>query len=150
MTSETSVPPTTSPLLTPVAMKSASKHYFRLLVAPLVRQRRMALQLWAVTLHSLHLQTLHCRQPRQPHHTDNGTIFSFSMAQQTLVGQCLLIFDISRPHSDTPHSAGLLFSRIQPDAEIWQHTTLTIDRNSRPQRDSNPQFQQAIGRRPMP
>jgi len=68
-------------LLPTVAMKSASKHYFPLLVDPLMRQRRMALQLWAVTLHSLHLQKLHCRQPRQSHHsnTGNGPIFSYSM-----------------------------------------------------------------------
>jgi len=111
-------PPTTSPLLPTVVMKSASKHYFLSLVAPLLRLRRMALQLLAVTLHSLHLQKLHCRQPRQPHHTDNGTIFSFSMAQQTLAGQCLLIFEISRSLSDTPHSVGLLCSSIQPAAQI--------------------------------
>jgi hypothetical protein len=111
--------PTTSPLLPTVVMKSASKHYFPLLVAPLVRQRRMALQLLAVTLNSLQLQKSHCMQPRQPHHcnTDNGPILSFFMAQKILVGQCLLIFEISRSHSDTPHSVGLLCSSIQPDAE---------------------------------
>jgi len=31
----------------------------------------------------------------------------------------------------------------------WQHTTLTGDRRPRPRRDSNPQSQQASGRRPI-
>jgi len=32
------------------------------------------------------------------------------MAQQLLVGQGLLIIEASRPHSDTPHSVGLLWT----------------------------------------
>ena len=53
---------------------------------------------------------------------------------------------------DTPHSVGLLWTSDQPEAETstWQHTTLTRDRQSCPRRDSNPQSQQAIGRRPTP
>jgi hypothetical protein len=34
--------------------------------------------------------------------------------------------------------------------DFWQHTTLTRDRHPCPRRDSNPQSQQASGRRPMP
>ena len=34
----------------------------------------------------------------------------FIMAQQLLVGQGLLIIEASRPHSDTPHSVGLLWT----------------------------------------
>jgi hypothetical protein len=49
------------------------------------------------------------------------------MLQQPLVGQCLLIFDASWSHSDTPHSVGILCTSDQPEAETstWQHTTLT-------------------------
>jgi hypothetical protein len=51
----------------------------------------------------------------------------------------------SRSRSDTPHSVGLIWASDQPDAETssWQNTTLTGDRHPSPQRDSNPQFQQA-------
>jgi hypothetical protein len=50
------------------------------------------------------------------------------MAQQPLVGQGLLTIAASRSHSDTPHSAGLLCTSDQPDAETstWQHTTNTV------------------------
>jgi hypothetical protein len=39
------------------------------------------------------------------------------MAQHTVVGQCLLIVEGSRSHSDTPHSIGLLWMGHQSDAE---------------------------------
>jgi len=50
---------------------------------------------------------------------------------------------------DTPHSVGLFWTSGQPHAEIstWQSTTLTRDKHSCPQRDSNPQSQQTSGRR---
>jgi len=40
------------------------------------------------------------------------------------VGQVLLVTDASRSHSDTPHTAGLIWMSDQPDSEIatWQHT----------------------------
>jgi len=49
-------------------------------------------------------------------------------------GQGLLIIEDSRPHSYTPHSVGLLWTSGQPDADtsIWQHITLTRDRNPCP------------------
>jgi hypothetical protein len=52
----------------------------------------------------------------------------------------------------TPQSVGLLWTSDQPDAETstWQHTTLTRERHPRHWRDSNPQSQEASGRRPMP
>jgi len=55
-------------------------------------------------------------------------------------------------HSDSPHTAVILWTNDQPDAEIstWKHTTLTRNRHPYPQRDSNPQFQQACGSRPTP
>jgi len=51
------------------------------------------------------------------------------MTQKPLVGQDLLIIEASRSRSDTPHSAGLLWTSYQPDAETstWQHTTVTRD-----------------------
>jgi len=44
------------------------------------------------------------------------------MTQQPPVGQDLLIVNASRSHSDTPQSAGLLWTNDQPDAEnsTWQ------------------------------
>ena len=39
------------------------------------------------------------------------------MVQQLLVGQGLLVVEASRWHLDTPHSAGLLWTNDQPDAE---------------------------------
>jgi hypothetical protein len=77
---------------------------------------------------------------------------SLPMAQQPLVGQGLLIIEASRSHSGTPHSVGLLWTSDQLDAETatWQHTTLTRDRYPCPRRDSNPQCQNASGRRPTP
>ena len=38
------------------------------------------------------------------------------MAQQPLVGQDFIIIEASQSHSDTPHSAGLLWTSDQPDA----------------------------------
>ena len=45
-----------------------------------------------------------------------NSIFFITMAQQTLVGQ-LLIIEASLSHSDTPHSVGFLCTSDQPDAE---------------------------------
>ena len=54
--------------------------------------------------------------------------------------------------NDAPMSVGLLWTSDQlvTQTSIWQHTTLTIDRHRRPRRESNPQSQQASGRRPRP
>jgi len=40
----------------------------------------------------------------------------FTTAQQPSVGQGLLIIEVSRSHSDTPHSVGLLWTSNQPEA----------------------------------
>jgi hypothetical protein len=56
-------------------------------------------------------------------------------------------------HTQTHHTrVGLLWTSDQPDAKTstWQHTTLTKDRHPRPWRNSNPQPQQASGRRQTP
>jgi hypothetical protein len=68
------------------------------------------------------------------------------MAWQSLRDQGLLNVEASRSHS-----TGLLWTSDQSDAETctWQHTTLTKERHPCPRRDSNPQSQQASGRRPM-
>jgi len=39
------------------------------------------------------------------------------MAQQSLLGQGLLIVETSRSHSDTAHSVGTLWTSDQPDTE---------------------------------
>jgi len=44
-------------------------------------------------------------------------ILFFSMEQQPLVGQNLLINEASSLHSDTPHLVGLLWTNDQPDEE---------------------------------
>jgi len=70
----------------------------------------------------------------------------------TLVGQGLLIVEISRSHSDTPHSVGLIWTSDRSVAvtSTWQHTTSTSDRHPCLREDANPQFQQARGRRATP
>jgi hypothetical protein len=71
--------------------------------------------------------------------------------QQPLVGQGLLIIEVSRSHSDTPHSVGLFRASDQAGLKTstLQHTTLKIDGIHAPQRDSYPQCQQASGRSNM-
>jgi hypothetical protein len=81
------------------------------------------------------------------HLTPNNlrTWFFFSMARQHLGGLGRLIFrGFTITHFlDTPHSVGLLWTRVQLVAETstWQHTTLTRDRHPCPRRNSNPQSQ---------
>jgi hypothetical protein len=53
--------------------------------------------------------------------------YFFTMAQQLPVSQDLLIIEDSRSLSDTPQSVGLLWMSEQPDAQTWQHKTLTTD-----------------------
>jgi len=74
------------------------------------------------------------------------------LAQQTPVGQGLLIIEDSWSHSGTPHSVGLLWTSDQHEAETstWLYTTPTRDRHPCPRRDSNPQSQQASECRPTP
>jgi len=64
---------------------------------------------------------------------DINKIF-FSMAQQPPVGYGLLVIDVSRLHSDTPHWIGLLWTSDLPDAETstWQHIEVTRDRHPCP------------------
>jgi hypothetical protein len=54
-----------------------------------------------------------------------SVIVSF-MAGQLLLGQSLLVEGVSRSHSDTPQSVGLLWTSDQPDSETssWQHKQL--------------------------
>jgi hypothetical protein len=74
------------------------------------------------------------------------------MSQQPLMGQGLLIIEASQSFSDSPHMSDLLWKRDQPDAvtSTRQHTTLTTDRHPCHRWDSNPQSQQASGRRLTP
>jgi hypothetical protein len=53
---------------------------------------------------------------------------------------------------DGTESVEVLWTRNRhvADTSIWQHTTLTTDKHRFPGRDSNPQSQQASGRRPTP
>jgi len=65
------------------------------------------------------------------------------MGQQPPSSHGLLFIKVSLSHSDTPPSVEFLWTSDQPDAgtSTWQHTTLTTDKDPKPQRDSNPQFQ---------
>ena len=78
--------------------------------------------------------------------------FFLPVSQQPYWGLGRLIGKVPRFHTDTPHSEGLLWTsdRPAPDTSSWQHITLTRDRHTCPQRDSNLQSQQADGRRPKP
>jgi len=66
------------------------------------------------------------------------------MTQQHLEGQGLLSDQASRSHSDTPQSAGLLWTKDRTEAKpsTWRNTTITGDRHPCPRRNSKPQFQQ--------
>ena len=59
----------------------------------------------------------------------------------------ILIVEVPRSHSGTPHSLELLWTSDVPDAETstWKHVILTSDRQTWPWRNSNPQSQQASG-----
>ena len=54
-------------------------------------------------------------------------------------------------HKHTPHLEGLPWMRDRPVAETstWQHTTVTRDKHPYLQLVSNPQSQQASGRKPL-
>jgi hypothetical protein len=67
-------------------------------------------------------------------------------------GQVLIIIEVSWSHWDTPHSLGLLWTSDQPVAGTFtsQHTKIARDGYPFRRRDSNPQFQEASGRRPTP
>lgn len=45
----------------------------------------------------------------------------FCRAQHPLVGQGLVIINVSRSHSNSPHSVGLIWTNDQPDAEKGGH-----------------------------
>jgi hypothetical protein len=67
------------------------------------------------------------------------------MAQVPLVGQYVLTVENSRAHSDIPHSVRLLWTSDQSNADLY---LTTHDRHPCLRRDSNPQSQQASGRKP--
>jgi len=75
------------------------------------------------------------------------SVFFFHIAQPPLLGEGLLVIEASRSYS-----VGLLWASDQPVAQTYtvQHTTLTRDRHPCPIRISNPQSQEASGRRPTP
>jgi len=62
------------------------------------------------------------------------------------------MIEVSRSHSDSPQSAGLLWKRDQPDTgtSTWLRKTLTRDKHPFLRQVSNPHCQQAIGRRSAP
>jgi len=68
------------------------------------------------------------------------------MAQKPLLGRGLLGFNVSWSHS-TPWSVGRV---ISPTHSLLRTIHNTRDRQIFPRRDSNPQSQQASGRRPTP
>jgi hypothetical protein len=73
---------------------------------------------------------------------------SFPVAQQSKSVLGRLLLEVSRSHSDTPHSGGLLWTSDQPDAETSnrQHTTLKRDKHPR----SPVRFESTIPASPRP
>jgi len=65
-------------------------------------------------------------------------------------GHGLLILEVSRSHSDTPQSAGLLWlsDQLVTVTSNWQNTTLTRDKCPCPWWDLNPRYQQVSSRSP--
>jgi len=74
------------------------------------------------------------------------------MPQQPPVGHALLIIEDLQSHSYPQQSVGLLWMSDQLGSEIstWQYTTLTTEKHPYHRQDSNPQPQQASGRRTTP
>jgi len=69
------------------------------------------------------------------------------------VGHDLFIIEVhDRPYLDTRHSVGLLWASDQPkeEASTSLNTTLTTERRPFCRLESNPQSQQASGRRARP
>ena len=56
---------------------------------------------------------------------ENKLFFNCSAA---LVGLGFLVVEVSRPHSDTPHSVGLLWTSDRPVSETCTWTTLDTDK----------------------
>jgi len=70
----------------------------------------------------------------------------FFHVSTALMGLGFLILEVSRSHSDTPHSVGLLWTSHRPVAETSTlQLTLTRDRHPCYRLDSKPQSQQASG-----
>ena len=59
---------------------------------------------------------IHTRRPKLHRHVLLFCLDLFPMAQQTLVGQGLLILETSRSHSDKTHSVWLLWTSDRPNA----------------------------------
>ena len=80
-------------------------------------------------------------------------VFFFSYNSSAWFRVVASLYGASRSRNlDTPHSVGLLWASGQSDAETstWQHTTPTNCNRPCLRGDSNPQSQQASGRRPTP
>jgi hypothetical protein len=65
--------------------------------------------------------------------------FLFFLWPDTPSGPRPPIVEVSRSHSDTPHSVGLLWTSDWPDTEsyTWQQTTPPWDKHPCPRRDLN-------------
>jgi len=95
---------------------------------------------------------------------NNFLLLHFDIQNKTVDYTVLFVFGARAPsgpgpphsrsfkitYNEAPHSVGLLWTSDQlvAEASTWQHTTLTTERHPCPQLDSNPQSQQASGRRP--
>ena len=90
------------------------------------------------------------------YHRPYITLATDSVTELNIFFLCLylcLVWPLAPDHTQwkhLTHSARLLWMSDQPVAETstWQHTTFTRDKHPCPRRDSNPQSQQASGRRP--
>jgi hypothetical protein len=84
-------------------------------------------------------------------HTHRSIFICFFYGSTTLVDLVISSAEVSRSHTAIPHSVGILQTSDRPVAESYtcDHKTHTR-RPSIRRRDSNPQSQQASGRRPTP
>ena len=70
--------------------------------------------------------------------------FSFPVVHRSIDGSWSPLIEASQSHTDTPHSAGLLWTR---DLYLTTHNTHKRRNSMPPRRDSNPQSQHASGSR---
>jgi hypothetical protein len=90
----------------------------------------------------------HCCRFSSCHCSLNLVLFRFASFRShspfyLLTVRVNVIYFHLMPLRHTPQSAGLLWTRDRPVAEIstWQHTTLTRDKHTYPRWDSNPRSQ---------
>ena len=78
--------------------------------------------------------------------------FLFPVLLRPIFAARTSLIEVSRSHSDTPHTVGILWTSDHPDAETSnsQYTAVTRDKHLCPRPVANSQSQQTSGRRRTP